>query len=193
MKGATTCRMHGASAGQVKAKAAARVKAAAAEADARRVLAHVALSRVEDPLQVLAETAAEAVAFKDALASRVNALEAMRYSAPGAGTEQLRAELAVYERALDRVARLSDMLAKHDFGERRLQLVERYGDGLASVVRAILSSLLGALLEALGEHVAARSVVESFWSGAVAEIVPRELRRMAEIGEGQEVVRGELG
>ena len=41
----------------------------AARADAQRVLAYVATDRLGDPVKVLAETAAEAVAFKDAPAA----------------------------------------------------------------------------------------------------------------------------
>jgi hypothetical protein len=65
--------------------------------------------------------------------------------------------------------------------ERRIALAEQYGDGLASVVRSILRALYEALVEVLGEHAAARASVEAMWGSAVAEIVTREFRRMAEL------------
>src|SRR5215212_12050348 len=93
------------------AKAAARRLAAAAKADADRALAHEAVDRLPDPWEALGRLAVEANAMKEALGARVNALEgALRYTAPGAGTEQLRAEVALYERAMDRSAKFADLL-----------------------------------------------------------------------------------
>lgn len=173
--GQAVCASHGAKSPQARAKAAERLAVEAARADAEQLLGHRATAGVDDPLRVLAEVTAEAVALKDALAARVNALKSMRYSAPGAGTEQIRAEMLLYERSLDRVAKLSDTLARHNWEGRRMQLAEDSGRLLAGVVRAILERL------ELDER--QRSLVPL--------VVPEEMRRVAQLEAGA-TVRGEL-
>lgn len=65
----------------------------------------------------------------------------------------------------DRLVVVSRECVKANIDERRMELAERYGDGLASVVRAIL----GRLELSEGQRV------------LVATVVPEELRRMAEL------------
>ena len=59
--------------------------------------------------------ASEVLAFKDALAQRVNALSALERPT-AMGTIELKAEVELYERALDRSGKFLDMLAEHNFG-----------------------------------------------------------------------------
>lgn len=108
-------------------------------ADAQASLAHAALRPLDDPIDALARLASEAGAWKDALAGRVNALLAIRYQADGPGTEQLRAEVALYERAMDRTARLCETLAKLNLGERAQALDERVAAQFEAVLRAVLA------------------------------------------------------
>lgn len=63
--------------------------------------------------------------------------------------------------------------------ERRVQLAEQEGQLLAGVIGRILSRIFDALVVRLGEHEAARVLVESVWSELVVEIVPSELRALA--------------
>ena len=163
--GGTVCRAHGGAAPQTKAKAAQRVAVEAAEADAYKVLAHHAVRPLTDPLDAMSRLAAEVAAFKDALAARVNALTSLSYTATGAGTEQLRGAVVLYERALDRTGRLLDMLAKRGWEERKVVLAERNGQLLAGVVQAILGQL-GLTTEQ---------------QELVAVVVPAEFRKVAAI------------
>lgn len=144
IEGGTVCRAHGgaskqaksaAKRRQVEAKAAAEVAAAA---DA--VLAFRAERALENPLDGLARLATEVTAFKDALAARVNALTSIRYE-DMKSAEQLRSEVALYERALDRTARLLETMVKLDFEKRMLALNEAQLDLMADAIRIILDGL----------------------------------------------------
>jgi hypothetical protein len=98
-----------------------------AEADARETLARLgeASTVVTDPVRVLQEIAGEALELKDLLRERVARLTALRYET-GAG-EQTRGELAAYERALDRTAKICESLAKLGLDERAQRLSEETG------------------------------------------------------------------
>lgn len=159
VRGAVVCATHGAAAPQVRAKAAERVALAEVEADAAKALAHTALAPLEDPLEALARLAAEAIAMKDALAGRVNALTSIRYTGVS-GVEQLRAEVQLYERALDRAAKFVDVLARHDWIGKKLQLEEAQTGQVVAAAAAGLDAaglspvqrdaFLGAFMAALG-------------------------------------------
>ncbi|CAN5388450.1 hypothetical protein BH10ACT8_BH10ACT8_11270 [soil metagenome] len=100
-------------------KAAANLQRAAT-----RVLAHRGIPvPIGDPLQELLDLAAEARSFKQALAELVGDLTTMRYSTIGGG-EQLRSEVAVYERAMDRVGRLLVDIARLDIDSRVVGIQE---------------------------------------------------------------------
>ena len=133
VRGATVCRMHGGSAPQVKAKAAERVAQQEFDEEMTRTLARLKVAPVDNPLTVLAELAGQAVAFKDALAARVNDLQSIRYE-DMRGAEQLRSEVALWERALDRCERFVTSMA-------RLKIDDR----LAKVEEAQVELLLAAL------------------------------------------------
>lgn len=106
--GATVCRVHGGSAPQVKAAAARRL----AESKARRALDDVGVREVDNPLHELRALTGEVVAWKDALANHVAALEDRYRYSDAKGAEQLRAEVALYERAMDRAAKLLETWAR---------------------------------------------------------------------------------
>ncbi len=133
MTGSTVCRMHGGSAPQVKAKAAERVAQQEFDQEMTRTLARLQVAPVDNPLTVLAQLAGQAVAFKDALAERVNELSSIRYE-DLKGSEQLRSEVALWERALDRCERFVTSMA-------RLKIDDR----LAKVEEAQVEVLLAAL------------------------------------------------
>lgn len=107
------CRVHGGDNPSIRAAGVRRRAAKAAEADARAALGFTMDGKVEDPLGAMEGLAAMAVAMTSALAERVNALTHIRYDAIGPGTEQLRSEVALLERSMDRTARMLELVVKH--------------------------------------------------------------------------------
>ncbi len=165
IEGGTVCAMHGGSAPQVQAAAARRVLTQQVEADAAAVLATIGVTGVDDPLHELALLASEARAFQDAIGARVNALqERIRFSSDQ-GTEQLRSEVALYERAMDRTGRFLEVLVRSGFEERRVRISEATAALLAGTITRILDQL---------ELTAAQREL-------VATVVPAELRATAEL------------
>lgn len=140
IQGATVCRMHGGSSPAVKAAAARRLEVAAVEADVRAVIASEGLEGVTDPLEALAKLATESLAMKTALAARVNALQGITTTSY-LGVEGLKAEVALYERALDRTAKFLDLLTKSGFEERRLRIDEQTAGMFVTVMRNVLARL----------------------------------------------------
>ncbi|UIU47015.1 hypothetical protein [Microcystis phage MinS1] len=63
--------------------------------------------------------------------------------------------------------------------ERRVRLAESAGQQLASVVRAVLDRMFGALVDALGQERAVEVTLEAVWAEAALRIVPEELRRLS--------------
>lgn len=179
--GAKVCVMHGGKAKQVKAAAARRLAAEKVAEDVKDALAFESLDPVTDPLEALARLADEALAMKEALAARVNDLKSIRYSSHGSGTEQLRAEVALYERALDRSAKFLDLLVKSGFEERRVAIGEQQGQMVASVLRVVLSRMLDGVISVDG--VAAdpetSAAVRQRWQELVPIVVPEELRKIS--------------
>lgn len=106
--GLPTCRRHGSATKKGLAKSARHL----AVDRVRRSLDEVGVREVENPLDELRRLTSEVVAFKDWAASHVAALEErIRYEGLQ-GSEQLRAEVQVYERALDRAGKLLEMWAR---------------------------------------------------------------------------------
>lgn len=132
MIGATTCRMHGAATQRSRQAAARRI----AKADAEAALAYTGQKDFDDPLLELGRLATEALALKDALAARVNALREPTYETYE-GRERLRVEVELYERALDRSAKFLDILSRSGFDERRLQVEEAQAQTLVKFAFAI--------------------------------------------------------
>jgi len=140
--GGATCRVHGGAAPQVVAAAARRIATAAVRAEAEALLGQLGLEPVDDPVSEIGRLAAAALATYEAAAARVNALDGIRFT-DAKGSEQLRAEVAVMERAMDRAGRLLDMQAKHQ--------AQREGDPDGAVERAVAG------LIALGDSARARN------------------------------------
>jgi hypothetical protein len=133
--GLRVCASHGGSAPQARAAAARRV----AEAKAAAVLNTWSSEPVADPLGELQRLAGEVVGWKNLLAGRVAELTQMRYE--GRAGEQLRAEVALFERALDRCERVLSSMARLNIDERLAVVSETQGRALARVVDAVLADL----------------------------------------------------
>lgn len=132
IKGGTVCGSHGGKAPQVKAKAAQRV----VEQQARAALARLDVPPVEDPLSELAKVCAQVITWKDSMADRVNALTSLRYSTEGG--EQLRAEVALWERALDRCERFLTAMARLNIDERLARISEERAELIITVLTIAL-------------------------------------------------------
>ena len=132
--------MHGANSPGARAKAEHRILTAQALADAEAVLAHEGITPIRNPIEELGRVAAEVLALKDALARRVNSLNDLA-TFDLKGTEQLRVEVGLYERALDRSAKFLDLLVKNGFEEKRVALAEHQALQVASLIRRILTRL----------------------------------------------------
>ncbi|WP_051518657.1 hypothetical protein [Intrasporangium chromatireducens] len=142
------------------------------ETEIRNSLAFESFEGITDPLQVMAELAERALATERALAARVNDLaqdDRLRYKAAGAGTEQLRAEVALWERWHKQAAHLADRLAGHNFEERRTRVTEQQGAIFVEALRAIF----------------ARLTLTPEQQALLGTVVPEELRRVG-------AIRGEL-
>jgi len=85
-------------------------------------LARLDVPPVEDPLTQLAAVTAQVLAWKDSWAAKINALDTLRYETENG--EQLRAEIAVWERALDRCERFLTAMARLNIDERLAKITE---------------------------------------------------------------------
>ncbi|MFI0914218.1 hypothetical protein [Streptomyces abikoensis] len=136
LKNMTVCRYHGGANRRSRAAAERRRAEAAVDAQARRTLAALGADPVDNPLVALAQLAGEVTAFKDALAERVNELSSIRYATDHG--EQVRAEVLLYERAMDRVAAVLGTIARLNIDERLAAISEKQAD---AVIRAIDAAL----------------------------------------------------
>jgi hypothetical protein len=90
---------------------------------------------VGDPVELLLSLTAEAAEWQRQLREIVAGLSLIRYEG-AKGAEQLRSEIALYERALDRTQKFATDLAKLGLEERRVKLESRTADMLADLIRA---------------------------------------------------------
>lgn len=135
MNGGERCRMHGGASPQAKAAAERRQL----EADVRQVLAELDVTPVADPLAQLLQLGGEVLAWQRATAALVNGLEAVRYRGAN-GAEQLRAEVALYERAMDRAVSVLAAIARLRIDERLAQVSERQADVVITAIEAALAA-----------------------------------------------------
>lgn len=128
------CKLHGGS--------TATGKAAAAKAEGRWLLGHLVPDRdpVTDPLAELRSLGAVVMQWMGACQEALETLKDYRYEAEHGG-EQLRSEVAMFERSMDRAAAFLATLAKLGLDERQVAVSE-----------AKASMLLRALEAGLADH-----------------------------------------
>ena len=114
-----------------------------AEHQARKALARLDVPPVDNPLEALGKVAGEVIAWKDVLADRVNELTSLRYSTESG--EQLRAEVVLWERALDRCERFLSAMARHNVDERIAALNEEIARRQGAVIAEFVSRVLARL------------------------------------------------
>jgi hypothetical protein len=93
-------------------------------------------TKVDDPVEALSQLAGEVWAAKDFFASQI---EQLRYDHRSG--EQLRAEVALYERALDRCIKVLEVMARLGISERRTRVAEAQAIMLAGVIDRVLDRL----------------------------------------------------
>lgn len=142
VNGGGVCSAHGGLAPQVKAAAQANLIAARAG----RLLHRLDAPPCSDPLEALQRLAGRALALEEVIGKLVNDLTEIRYESggdsefgKGGGGEQLRAEVGVLERAMDRCGRLLVDIAKLNIDERMARVTERQ----AEMMQAALADVLG--------------------------------------------------
>lgn len=154
VRGTTVCAApsHGGLLPRVKAAAARNV----AEEKIRRSFAGAGAKPIDNPYVELSRLAGQVVAWKDTLAGIVDSMSGdaecpecgasvpgageWRYEASGAGTEQLRSELALFERAMDRCGGTLGMIAKLNIDERMARINERQADAVVRAVDAAIAA-----------------------------------------------------
>ncbi len=128
--------MHGGASPQARAAAERRLL----EADASRLLAELDVAPVGDPLAGLLKLAGQVLAWQESTAALVNALDSPRYRGAN-GAEQLRAEVALYERAMDRACQVLATIAKLGIEERLVRLTEQQAEAVLSAINAALEAV----------------------------------------------------
>lgn len=129
------CRTHGGASPQAK-RAATRRKV---EEKIRRTLHGLEVVPVSDPLTALSEFAGEIMNWKDNLAQHVVQLKTYGYA--GEHGEQIRAEVQLYERAMDRTVNVLDKIARLDIDSRLAAIGEKQADLVEAALSAALSAL----------------------------------------------------
>ena len=130
------CRSHGGASPQVK-NAIAREKA---EGEVRKTAAMIMKSStpITDPLTALQELVGEMAAWKEAVAEQVDILK-LGYSSE-VGTEQIRAAVQLYERALDRLGANLAAIAKLNIDERLVAIQAGQKEMILRAIQAALAS-----------------------------------------------------
>jgi hypothetical protein len=111
-----------------------------ADREARQLLATLGAIPVSDPLQALLKLAGQVLSWQEATAGLVNELESVRYRGAN-GMEQLRAEVALYERAMDRAAGVLGAIARLNIEERLVRVTERQADAVVDAIEAGLAEI----------------------------------------------------
>lgn len=138
--GCDVCTNHGGASPLVRNKGLERLAAAKLDRDVTAILAHEGVLAIEDPLGELGKLASSCKALADALGKRVNAMnELEHFDAKSSPT--IKAEVQMYERALDRSHRLLDSLVKHGYSERQIQIQETEAMLVAGVLRRVIAAL----------------------------------------------------
>lgn len=132
-EGWEVCQWHGGAAPQVTRAAVVRQ----VEAEARRTFGRLAdhARPVENPLDALATTAGEVVAWKDFCAAQIAELQELR-STDDKGAEQINALVALFERSLDRAVAALAAISKLNIEDRLARIQAAQAAAVVAAVEA---------------------------------------------------------
>jgi len=138
--GQLVCFRHGNGSPRTRNKAMVRNAEAQARFQLKKRAEARGITRIQDIYEELEMNAAEAAAFRQICFDRVEALkDDWRYSS-SAG-EQLRAEVALYERAMDRANKFLMDMARLGIAEKRVKIAETQALLLVGVIQNVLGRL----------------------------------------------------
>ncbi|MFF0127315.1 hypothetical protein ACFYTG_16535 [Streptomyces mirabilis] len=134
--GTGRCKLHGGSTRTQTVSAERRL----VEAEARRLFEKVApeIVPVDNPLEAYALFAGQVMAWLDLMRQLLDDVESPRYR--GATAEQIRGEVVLYERAMDRANVVLGTYAKLGIDERLTRISEEQAHLLVIAVRAALAA-----------------------------------------------------
>jgi hypothetical protein len=136
MRGQKVCHAHGGRARQNKQAAALRL----VEAEAAQAASILNALPVTDPLTALAELAGQVLAWRDKLATKVEEMTSYGYENYKAG-EQIKADVALFERAMDRCVITLAAIARLRIDERLAKIEKKKVDLVADALAATLAEL----------------------------------------------------
>lgn len=128
--GQKRCRMHGG----VNATTKQKRQEAQIERKLNKIIGRLKITPVEDPLSALKTLAGETLAWKEKLATIIGDLEQIRYR--GEAAEQIRGEVALFERAMDRCVSVLAVIAKLNIDERLAAISEQQAEMLTTALFA---------------------------------------------------------
>lgn len=180
IKGATVCRTHGGSAPHVKAAAEQRQAEAKADAAIRQLWPGLAsVEPVRDPFDLLARTAAALEHMAEATGTRVNELQGK--VAGGENLTQLRAEVVLLDRLLDKLLRAGDRMASLGIASRAVEVQQGQADLMLAWLRTgleagqaaggsepVLAAVMDGFLEAMRRSRAGSVVAGELEAGGAA-------------------------
>lgn len=146
IRGGEVCTAHGGQLPQVRRHATENAIKKEAEVELNKLTRSGVIDlkgvTVDNPLELLMELAGEAKAWKDVLAERVEHLktEDWRYNAGRAG-EQIRGEVVLYERSIERLAKILTAMARLNISERLAAVTERQAELVEqAITRALIEA-----------------------------------------------------
>lgn len=134
--GRGSCKLHGGSAPQVSRAAELEVL----EFQAAREISLLNAAPVTDPLTALAELAGQVLLWRDKLAVKVEEMTSFGYENRASG-EQLRTDVALFERAMDRCLNTLAAIARLRIDERLAKIEQKKVDLVADALVAVLAEL----------------------------------------------------
>lgn len=142
IEGGTVCPTHGGSIGHVKRAAERRLTEARANAIATRFLKQQGVPDIEDPLDELMKLASEATAYRELFRQKADKLlESDEFRYEHRAGEQLRAEIALWERSAERCLKIYETIVRLGIAERQQRIREAELMVIAGGIREILKRL----------------------------------------------------